>query len=104
MAIIGGFDVHRAGIALRAGCDVRRVFQLTVFRSWEAERAWGNLASATDLQSPPVIGRRNREFPNESVHRDPPESQFSRSVSSPFCSARSGRLTTIPNKPRYRPY
>ena len=51
MAIIGGFDVHRAGIALRAGCDVRRVFQLTVSRSWAVERAWGNLASATGDRS-----------------------------------------------------
>jgi hypothetical protein len=28
------------------------------------------------------------------VHRDPPEPRFSRRVSSPFCSAWSGRLTT----------
>jgi hypothetical protein len=56
MAIIGGFDVHRAGIALRAGCDVRRVFQLTVSRSWAVERAWGNLASATGDRSTVTAG------------------------------------------------
>jgi len=50
-------------------------------------------SKTADLQSAPVSALRDRVLPNASVHRDLPEPQFSRRVSSPFCSARSGRLT-----------